>query len=94
MPWGEEYTGATLVDMYLAELAAHTWDLAQATEQLDRLASPSLRPHSRGHGPRSNRSTATWSSQEPHSGRRFPHRPAPTTGNASPPSWDATHGHR
>src|SRR3984957_5226414 len=22
MPWGEEYTGATLVDMYLAELAA------------------------------------------------------------------------
>ena len=23
MPWGEEYTGATLVDMYLAELAAH-----------------------------------------------------------------------
>jgi uncharacterized protein (TIGR03086 family) len=41
MPWGEEYTGATLVDMYLAELAAHTWDLARATEQLDRL-DPSL----------------------------------------------------
>jgi hypothetical protein len=31
MPWGEEYTGATLVDMYLAELAAHAWDLARAT---------------------------------------------------------------
>ena len=41
MPWGEEYTGATLVDMYLAELAAHAWDLARATGQLDRL-DPSL----------------------------------------------------
>ncbi len=37
MPWGEEYTGATLVDMYLAELATHAWDLAQATGQLERL---------------------------------------------------------
>ena len=37
MPWGEEYTGATLVDMYLAELAAHAWDLASATGQLDKL---------------------------------------------------------
>ena len=27
MPWDEEYTGATLVDMYLAELAVHAWDL-------------------------------------------------------------------
>ena len=35
MPWGEEYTGATLVDMYLAELAAHAWDLARATGQPD-----------------------------------------------------------
>ena len=41
MPWGEEYTGATLVDMYLAELAAHAWDLARATGQLDKL-NPSL----------------------------------------------------
>jgi uncharacterized protein (TIGR03086 family) len=41
MPWGEEYTGATLVDMYLAELAAHAWDLARATGKLDRL-DPSL----------------------------------------------------
>ena len=41
MPWGEEYSGATLVDMYLAELTAHTWDLARATGQLDRL-DPSL----------------------------------------------------
>lgn len=39
MPWGEEYTGATLVDMYLAELAAHTWDVAVATGQSDRLDS-------------------------------------------------------
>ena len=37
MPWGEEYTGATLVDMYLAELAAHAWDLARATGQIDKL---------------------------------------------------------
>ncbi len=41
MPWGEEYTGATLVNMYLAELAAHAWDLALATGQLDQL-DPSL----------------------------------------------------
>jgi uncharacterized protein (TIGR03086 family) len=41
MPWGEEYTGATLVDMYLAELAAHAWDLARATGQIERL-DPSL----------------------------------------------------
>jgi uncharacterized protein (TIGR03086 family) len=37
MPWGEEYTGATLVDMYLAELAAHAWDLARGTGQIDKL---------------------------------------------------------
>jgi uncharacterized protein (TIGR03086 family) len=37
MPWGEEYTGADLVDMYLAELAAHAWDLARATGQIDKL---------------------------------------------------------
>ena len=43
MPWGEEYSGATLVDMYLAELATHAWDLARATGQLDRL-DPSLAP--------------------------------------------------
>ncbi|HEY4333596.1 MAG TPA: TIGR03086 family metal-binding protein, partial [Ilumatobacteraceae bacterium] len=41
MPWGEEYTGATLVDMYLVELAVHAWDLAHATGQLDAL-DPSL----------------------------------------------------
>jgi uncharacterized protein (TIGR03086 family) len=41
MPWGEEYTGATLVDMYVAELATHAWDLARATGQLDGL-NPSL----------------------------------------------------
>jgi len=36
-PWAETYTGSTLVDMYLAELATHTWDLAVATDQRDRL---------------------------------------------------------
>jgi uncharacterized protein (TIGR03086 family) len=33
MPWGETYTGSTLVDMYLSELVAHAWDLATATGQ-------------------------------------------------------------
>ncbi len=33
MPWGETYTGVTLVDMYLAEIVAHAWDLARATGQ-------------------------------------------------------------
>ena len=37
MPWGAKYTGATLVDMYLAELAAHAWDLAWATGRIDEL---------------------------------------------------------
>jgi len=41
MPWGEEYDGATLVAMYVAELAGHSWDLAYATGQLERL-DPSL----------------------------------------------------
>ena len=41
MPWGEQYSGATLVAMYLAELATHAWDVAWATGQLDRL-DPSL----------------------------------------------------
>src|SRR6202046_1016128 len=41
MPWGEEYTGGSLVDMYLAELPAHAWDLARATGQIDKL-DPSL----------------------------------------------------
>jgi hypothetical protein len=31
------YAGTTLVDMYLAELATHAWDLAQATRNLDSL---------------------------------------------------------
>ncbi len=37
MPWGETYTERTLVDMYCAELVAHTWDLAAATGQRERL---------------------------------------------------------
>src|SRR6204780_4360645 len=41
MPWGEEYRGAPLVDMSLAELAAHAWDLARATGQTGKL-DPSL----------------------------------------------------
>ena len=41
MPWGEVYPGSVLVDMYLTEVATHTWDLAAATGQLERL-DPSL----------------------------------------------------
>lgn len=37
MPWGESYTGAELVAMYLVELATHGWDLASATGNLDLL---------------------------------------------------------
>jgi uncharacterized protein (TIGR03086 family) len=37
LPWGEVYSGANVVDMYLAELATHTWDLATATGQERRL---------------------------------------------------------
>ena len=44
MPWGEEYTGATLVDMYLVELAVHAWDLARATGQTGKLAPPLALP--------------------------------------------------
>jgi uncharacterized protein (TIGR03086 family) len=44
MPWGETYTGATLVDLHVTELAAHTWDLAASTGQLDRL-DPGLAPN-------------------------------------------------
>ena len=51
MPWGEEYTGATLLGLYLAELAAHAWDLARATGQLDRLDHPSRWRHSMVHAP-------------------------------------------
>jgi uncharacterized protein (TIGR03086 family) len=48
MPWGERYTGAALIDMYVLELAAHAWDLARATGQLDRLASGLPAPALRG----------------------------------------------
>jgi len=43
MPWGETYDGYTLVNMYLAEISAHAWDLASATGQLGRLE-PGLAP--------------------------------------------------
>jgi hypothetical protein len=32
MPWGEPYTGAALIDMYILKLAAHAWDLARALD--------------------------------------------------------------
>lgn len=39
MPWGENYIGETVVNMYLAEMATHAWDLAAATGQVDKLDS-------------------------------------------------------
>jgi uncharacterized protein (TIGR03086 family) len=92
MPWGEEYTGASLVDMYLAELAAHSWDLARATGQIDKLdpslALPALE------GARAMIKPQYRNMVEPGalSGRRSTQLPVLTTGNASLPSWDATHG--
>ena len=41
MPWGERYSGRTLVDMYLSELAAHAWDLAASTGRVP-LLDPAL----------------------------------------------------
>lgn len=43
MPWGQIWTGAALVDLHVTELAAHAWDLAASTGQLDRL-DPGLAP--------------------------------------------------
>jgi len=37
MPWGETYSGAQLVGMYLVEIATHSWDLASATGTSDLL---------------------------------------------------------
>jgi uncharacterized protein (TIGR03086 family) len=43
MPWGQIWTGAALVELHVTELAAHAWDLAASTGQLDRL-DPGLAP--------------------------------------------------
>ena len=94
MPWGEEYPGAIVVDMYLAELATHAWDLARATGQINML-DPSLPvPALEGARPGSSLSSATWSDLGPLSGRRSTRILVLTTGNASLPSWDATHTQR
>lgn len=65
MPWGEEFTGATLVDMYLAELAAHAWDLAVSTHSSTGSTPPSPCRRSREHGSRSSPSTATGGTRVP-----------------------------
>ena len=44
MPWGEECRGAALVELYVAELATHAWDLARATGQLAKLDPTLARP--------------------------------------------------
>ena len=78
--------------MYLAELAAHAWDLARATGQLDKLdpslALPALE------GARAMIKPQYRNMVEPGSpfGAEVPRLPTLTTGNASPPSWDATRG--
>jgi uncharacterized protein (TIGR03086 family) len=94
MPWGEEYTGATLVDMYLAELAAHAWDLARATGQIAKL-DPSLAvPALEGARAMIKPQYRNMAGQEPPSGRRSAQLPVLMTGNASLPSRDANHGQR
>ena len=92
MPRGEEYTGATLADMYLAELAAHAWDLARATGQAGKLDPSLALPALQGARARSSLGTATWPGQEPLSGRRPARLPVLTTGNAWLSSRDATRG--
>jgi uncharacterized protein (TIGR03086 family) len=93
MPWGEEYTGDAVVDMYLAELATHAWDLAVATGQLGKLdrslALPALDGARATIKPRYRDMVGPGA---PFLLRRSPPLPMPTTGNASPPSWDATRG--
>ena len=59
MPWGQIWTGATLLELHVTELAAHTWDLAVATGQLDRLDPGWLRALSKPPGRCSSPSTAT-----------------------------------
>jgi hypothetical protein len=51
MPWGEESSGITLVDMYLAELATRTWPGPPGSWTSWALASPCRL--SKGHAPRS-----------------------------------------
>jgi hypothetical protein len=81
--------------MYLAELAAHAWDVAFATGQVDRL-DPSLAVSALDAAramikPEYRDMVATGFAP---SVRRFRHLLMPMTGNALPPSWDATLGHR
>jgi hypothetical protein len=60
MPWGEQYTGATLVDMYLAELAAYAWDLARATGQTGKLDPSLALPALEGARARCGASGTSW----------------------------------
>jgi len=94
MPWGEEYSGATLVNMYLAELAAHAGDLALATGQLDRL-DPSLAVSALDGAramikPEYRDMVATGAPF----GAEVPPPPDADDWERLPPSWGATRGHR
>ena len=93
MPWGEEYTGATLVDMYLAELAAHAWDLARATGQTGKLDPSLALPALAGARAMIKPQYRNMAGRSPFRGEVFP-LPVLTTGSVSPPSWVATHGQR
>ncbi len=94
MPWGEEFTGATVVDMYLAELAAHAWDLARATGQTDEL-DPSVATTAL-EGARSMIKPGYRDTVEPGSpfGAEVAPPPDADDWNASLPSWVATREHR
>ena len=94
MPWGEEYTGATLVDMYLAELAAHAWDLARATGQIGKLDPALAWPALEGARAMIKPQYRNMAGPGAPFGAEVYPLPVLTTGNASLPSWDATHGQR
>ena len=70
MPWGEEYTGATLVDMYLAELAAHAWDLARATGHRGKSQQPASSPSTPTAGCCSSVAATPVSGRSPWASRR------------------------
>ena len=80
--------------MYLAELAAHAWDLARATGQIDKLDPSLALPALEGARAMIKPQYRNMAGPGAPSGRRSTQLPVLTTGNASLPSWDATHRQR
>ena len=59
MPWGEAYVGTTLVNMYLAELSAHSWTSPWPRARWRRSTPPWPPPHSTVPGSSSTPTPAT-----------------------------------